>query len=67
MVKPHLIYVKMGKLDELSVLVLEYRIFIFHYPWVLTIKKFNDNRAHETKLYADFESQLVQWLTDKVL
>ena len=64
MVKPQSPRVEIGKLN---VFVPNYRIFIFHYPCVLTIKKFNDNRAHETKLYADFESQLVQWLTDKLL
>lgn len=67
MVKRQLIYVKMGKLHELDGFVFEYRIFIGYYPCVLTIMKFNNDGDHEKKIYADFESELVQWLTDKVL
>jgi hypothetical protein len=33
---------------------------------VITIMKFNNNGNREKKIYADFESELVQWLTDKV-
>jgi hypothetical protein len=66
MVKPLLIYVKMGKLDELGVFVLDFGIFMEYYPCVLTIMKFNNNGNREKKIYADFESELVQWLTDKV-
>lgn len=66
MVKRQLIYVKMGKQDELVGFDSEYRIFIGYYPCVLTIMKFNNN-GHEKKNYADFESELVQWLTNKVL